>query len=105
MRRRTGILVSPILSLSLLLVISGTSWGEGNDAAQPKLVLQITVDQFRGDLPTSHLDRLGKGGLRYLLEKGVLSQIAFLKVLKGLISIFGIQELLILLGFSNLRRD
>ncbi len=70
MRRRTGILVAPLLSLSLFLVISGTSWGEGNDAAQPKLVLQITVDQFRGDLPTRHVDRLGKGGLRYLLEKG-----------------------------------
>jgi len=41
----------------------------------------------------------------YDVEIPVLSQIAFLKVLKGLISIFGIQELLILLGFSNLRRD
>jgi len=70
MRSRTGTLVSPIVLLSLLLVTSGTSWGEGNDAAPPKLVLQITVDQFRGDLPTRHLDRLGKGGLRYLLEKG-----------------------------------
>jgi len=40
------------------------------DADQPKLVLQITVDQFRGDLPTRYLDRLGKGGLRYLLDKG-----------------------------------
>ena len=38
-------------------------------------------------------------------DEGVLSQIAFLKVSKGLISIFGIQELPILLGFSNLRRD
>jgi hypothetical protein len=34
----------------------------------------------------------------------VLSQIAFLKVLKGLIYIFCRQELPILLGFSNLRR-
>jgi len=36
----------------------------------PKLVLQITVDQFRGDLPMRFEERLGKGGLRYLLEKG-----------------------------------
>ena len=70
MRRRTGILELSILSLSLLLLISGTSWGKGNDAAKPKLVLQITVDQLRGDLPTRYLDRLGKGGFRYLLEKG-----------------------------------
>ena len=65
MRKRTG-----VLSLSLLVLISGISWGKGNDAAKPNLVLQITVDQFRGDLPTRYLDRLGSGGLRYLLEKG-----------------------------------
>ena len=39
---------------------------------KPKLILQITVDQFRGDLPTRYYDRLGKGGLRYLLDKGVV---------------------------------
>jgi hypothetical protein len=26
---------------------------------KPKLILQITVDQFRGDLPTRHYERLG----------------------------------------------
>ena len=36
---------------------------------KPRLILQITVDQFRGDLPTRYFDRLGKGGLRYLLKK------------------------------------
>jgi predicted AlkP superfamily pyrophosphatase or phosphodiesterase len=38
---------------------------------KPKLILQITVDQFRGDLPTRYFDRLGEGGLRYLLEQGI----------------------------------
>ncbi|MBT4520542.1 MAG: alkaline phosphatase family protein [Halieaceae bacterium] len=38
----------------------------------PKLVLQITVDQLRGDLPTRYYSRLGKGGFRYLWEKGVV---------------------------------
>lgn len=38
---------------------------------KPKLVLQITVDQFRGDLPTRYFDRLGEGGLRYLIEEGI----------------------------------
>ena len=38
----------------------------------PKLVLQITVDQLRGDLPTRYYDRLGEGGFRYLLEEGVV---------------------------------
>jgi len=38
---------------------------------QPRLIVQITVDQFRGDLPTRYLDRLGEGGLKWLLEHGV----------------------------------
>ena len=39
---------------------------------QPKLVLQITVDQLRADLPTRYYDRLGDGGFRYLWESGVV---------------------------------
>ena len=42
-----------------------------NVPQRPRLVLQITVDQFRGDLPTRYADRLGEGGLRYLLEEGI----------------------------------
>ena len=38
----------------------------------PKLILQITVDQLRGDLPTRYYDRLGDGGIRFLLENGVV---------------------------------
>jgi predicted AlkP superfamily pyrophosphatase or phosphodiesterase len=38
----------------------------------PKLVLQITVDQLRGDLPTRYYDRLGKGGFRYLWDQGLV---------------------------------
>jgi predicted AlkP superfamily pyrophosphatase or phosphodiesterase len=38
----------------------------------PRLVLQITVDQLRGDLPTRYLEKMGKGGFRYLLSKGVV---------------------------------
>lgn len=36
----------------------------------PQLVLQITVDQLRGDLPRRHYDRLTAGGFRYLMENG-----------------------------------
>ena len=39
---------------------------------KPKLVLQITVDQLRGDLPTRYYDRLSDGGFRYLWESGVV---------------------------------
>jgi predicted AlkP superfamily pyrophosphatase or phosphodiesterase len=37
----------------------------------PRLIVQITVDQLRGDLPMRYRDRLGEGGFRYLLEQGV----------------------------------
>lgn len=39
---------------------------------KPKLVLQITVDQLRGDLPTRYYDRLQDGGFKYLWEKGIV---------------------------------
>jgi predicted AlkP superfamily pyrophosphatase or phosphodiesterase len=41
-------------------------------ASRPKLILQITVDQLRADLPTRYYDRLGKGGFKYLWEKGIV---------------------------------
>jgi predicted AlkP superfamily pyrophosphatase or phosphodiesterase len=37
----------------------------------PHLVLQITVDQLRGDLPGRYAGRLTEGGFRYLMEKGI----------------------------------
>jgi len=40
--------------------------------APPKLVLQITVDQLRGDMPSVYLDKMGKGGFKYLLSEGVV---------------------------------
>ena len=41
---------------------------------RPKLVLEIVVDQLRGDMPAMVLDRLDSGGFRYLTEKGVWYQ-------------------------------
>lgn len=41
-------------------------WG----AETPRLVLQITVDQLRGDMLPRHRERLGPGGFRWLLERG-----------------------------------
>ena len=43
-----------------------------NATDKPKLILQITVDQLRGDLPTRYYDRLGEGGFRYLWESGIV---------------------------------
>ncbi|MFT5232169.1 MAG: putative AlkP superfamily pyrophosphatase or phosphodiesterase [Candidatus Krumholzibacteriia bacterium] len=38
---------------------------------QPKLILQITVDGLRGDLPERFDGVLGEGGFRYLRDKGI----------------------------------
>jgi len=38
---------------------------------QPRLILQITVDQLRGDLPGRFLNRMGEGGFRFLMDEGV----------------------------------
>lgn len=39
-------------------------------AEKPRLVLQITVDQLRGDMLPRHRERFGAGGFRWLLERG-----------------------------------
>ncbi|MFD0858279.1 alkaline phosphatase family protein [Roseovarius aquimarinus] len=38
---------------------------------KPRLILQITVDQLRGDLPMRYRERFGDGGFRYLMEQGI----------------------------------
>ena len=40
--------------------------------AAPKLIVQITVDQLRGDLPTRYFQRLGEGGFKYLWQEGLV---------------------------------
>ena len=67
MRKAKWIIVSVFLVVGAIIC----SMSQNAQAAQkPKLVLQITVDQMRGDFPMRYKDRLGKGGFRYLMEKG-----------------------------------
>jgi predicted AlkP superfamily pyrophosphatase or phosphodiesterase len=55
----------------LLLVFVFSAWAvSGTVNEKPKLILQITIDQMRGDFPMRYKDRLGKDGFRYLMEKG-----------------------------------
>ncbi|WP_454440610.1 alkaline phosphatase family protein [Vibrio bathopelagicus] len=42
-----------------------------NEPTQPKLILQITVDALRGDLPERYRDNMGEGGFNYLLDHGL----------------------------------
>ncbi|MDD7983804.1 alkaline phosphatase family protein [Lentisphaera marina] len=39
---------------------------------KPKLILQITVDQLRADLPLRYMDKFQKGGFRYLYDEGTV---------------------------------
>ncbi len=39
--------------------------------ARPRLILQITVDQLRADLPRRYFERFGEGGFRYLMQEGI----------------------------------
>jgi predicted AlkP superfamily pyrophosphatase or phosphodiesterase len=39
--------------------------------SKPRLILQITVDALRSDLPKRYAHMLGDGGFRYLMEQGI----------------------------------
>jgi predicted AlkP superfamily pyrophosphatase or phosphodiesterase len=51
--------------------VTKAAGAESGLAATPRLILQITVDALRGDLPTRYAHVLGEGGFRYLMEQGV----------------------------------
>jgi len=53
--------------VALLLLLGASAWA----GEQPKLVLQITVDALRGDLPGRYSGVLGDGGFQYLMEQGI----------------------------------
>jgi predicted AlkP superfamily pyrophosphatase or phosphodiesterase len=61
---------SLLLSFPVLAATSDTC--RAADPAGVRLVLQVTVDQLRGDLPLRYFDRLGEGGLRYLWTEGIV---------------------------------
>lgn len=54
----------------LLVALAGLMLAAPVHAAKPDLVLLITVDQLRGDMPWRFRDRFGTGGFRYLMEYG-----------------------------------
>ncbi len=61
-----------VLTITMAAVISPAANSFAQSAGAPRLILQITVDQLRGDMPTRYFDRLGKGGFRYLLDNGTV---------------------------------
>jgi len=63
MRNRIGVL--------LLLLYAVGAFGQ-DTKVPPKLILQITIDQLRGDMPYLVKDKWLDGGFRYFYEQGIV---------------------------------
>ena len=70
----TKCLKGPSMWLAALAVLATgfVADATAQERSKPKLILQITVDQLRGDLLARYYDRLGDGGFRYLLDTGTV---------------------------------
>jgi predicted AlkP superfamily pyrophosphatase or phosphodiesterase len=60
----------PFVMIPLLVLVLSAWAVAGTVNEKPKVILQITIDQMRGDFPMRYKDRLGEDGFRYLMEKG-----------------------------------
>jgi len=67
--RDLKLLRAAAFAAAALMLAPGLS--DAEPAAPPRLVLQITVDGLRGDLPGRYAHLFGEGGFRYLMEDGV----------------------------------
>lgn len=62
------------IALVVVLSLPLAAWAaEAGKTAPPlpRLIVQITVDQLRGDLPLRHADQFPEGGFRLFLDNGV----------------------------------
>ena len=89
--------VEPLLDKSRLAIVSRQNtlrWKASLIAASllsaPGLVLQITVDALRGDLPGRYSHLFGDGGFRYLMNRGVHYTNAHYQHTNGKAKIFGV---------------
>ena len=67
-KHKSAVAQAVLVSALMILLAAGTSAWAGE---RPKLILQITVDALRGDLPGRFDNVLGDGGFRYLMADGV----------------------------------
>lgn len=68
------LLIGPFALLGTVagLVVFASAPSVAQPSEKPRLILQITVDQLRGDLPLRYFDRFGAGGFRYLMDNGTV---------------------------------
>ena len=64
-------MIKALLALALLTGVASAQ------EQKPRLILQITVDQLRGDLPEKYMKHMTQGGFRYLKEKGTWYKSAY----------------------------
>ena len=76
MKKCAALQYSSVLATVALILCSALP-SSAQDKKKPRLVLQITVDQLRGDLPRRYYSEFGEGGFRYVYEKGVVYEAAF----------------------------
>ena len=55
-----------------LFTVSFCSSAYQDQKERPKLIVQITVDQLRGDMPQRYLAKMGEDGFKYLFSQGVV---------------------------------
>jgi predicted AlkP superfamily pyrophosphatase or phosphodiesterase len=63
-------LTRSIALVALLVVLTPTAFADTTPAS-PRLVLQLTIDQLRGDMLSRYHARFGKGGFRRLMDGGL----------------------------------
>lgn len=62
-----------LLTILVFIICASFSTSFANPPLpQPRLILQVTIDQLRGDFPFRYYDRLAEGGFKYLIEKGTV---------------------------------
>ena len=66
---RFPLLRSATAVLLLCLCLTSLSFASAYNA-QPKLIVVIVIDQFRGDYLERYRDQFGEGGFKLLLERG-----------------------------------
>jgi predicted AlkP superfamily pyrophosphatase or phosphodiesterase len=57
------------MAMIIMLLFASESAAQTADK-KPRLVVQITIDQMRGDFPMRYKERLTQDGFRYLMDKG-----------------------------------
>jgi predicted AlkP superfamily pyrophosphatase or phosphodiesterase len=76
MRQRATLRFDSLLATVTLILCSALLLS-AQEKKKLRLVIQITVDQLRGDLPHRYYSEFGEGGFRYIYERGVVYEAAF----------------------------